>query len=127
MNKSIAKGYGPTGISFPYTFEDFQEDVEQGKVHHESGEQITPEEDLQELFNTAVCFGYTQGRNKKFTREGPPVKTRKEILREMNHKETLQEIQSIMSEQEWSPDTLDAIKEVMDGAGFPIQDTNTDE
>lgn len=63
------KGYGPTGVSFTYSFDKFKEDVAAGKVHTHELELITETDEakLQALFDSANCFGYT-GR-KKFVLE----------------------------------------------------------
>ncbi|HCL4132417.1 TPA: hypothetical protein N2C61_003525 [Pseudomonas aeruginosa] len=40
----------------------------------------------------------------------------------MSPEEALKAIQNIMSGEEWSTDTLDAIRDVMEEAGYEIQD-----
>ena len=42
----------------------------------------------------------------------------------MNNADALEQIQKILSAQEWSSDTLDAIAEVMRAAGYEIADSD---
>jgi len=40
-------------------------------------------------------------------------------------KDALRAIQALMNGKEWSPDTLNAIAEILDNAGYPVADSGT--